>query len=144
MDAKLIQEGEGMISLIIPGEPVAKGRPRVTKSGIAYTPAKTQGYENLVKMCYMEQGNKIKLEGRVQVAILAYFQIPKSASKRARKTMEEQETRPIKKPDADNILKIILDSLNKLAYDDDSQVVSVKVEKFYSYEPRVEVALSNF
>jgi Holliday junction resolvase RusA-like endonuclease len=92
----------------------------------------------------MEQGNKVKLEGRVQVAILAYFQIPKSTSNKAKKAMESTEIRPTKKPDADNIIKIILDSLNKLAYDDDSQVVSVRLEKFYSNEPRVEVAISNF
>lgn len=133
-----------MISLIIPGEPVAKGRPRMTRSGIAYTPGKTQGYENLVKMCYMEQGNKVKLEGRVQLSMLAYFQIPKSKSKKMQKAMEEQEIRPTKRPDIDNILKGVLDALNKLAYDDDSQIVSVRVEKFYSHEPRVEVAISNF
>lgn len=133
-----------MIYLTIPGEPVAKGRPRVTKSGITYTPHKTQGYENLVKMCYMEQGNKVKLEGRLQLAMLAYFQIPKSAPKKLQKLMDEQIERPIKKPDIDNILKIVTDALNKLAYDDDSQIVSVRVEKFYSYEPRVEVAISNF
>lgn len=133
-----------MINITIPGEPVAKGRPRVTKAGITYTPAKTQGYENLVKMCYMEQGNGKKLEGELQTAIRAYFQIPKSTSKKKAKLMEEGEIRPTKKPDADNIIKIVLDALNGLAYNDDSQIVSVRVEKFYSYKPRVEIAISNF
>jgi Holliday junction resolvase RusA-like endonuclease len=133
-----------MITLVIPGEPTAKGRPRMTRAGITYTPEKTQGYENLVKMCYMEQGNRIKLEGRIQLAMLLYFQIPKSASQKLQRQMLLQEARPTKKPDIDNCLKIVTDALNKLAYDDDSQIVSVRVEKFYSHEPRVEVVISNF
>jgi Holliday junction resolvase RusA-like endonuclease len=136
--------GNKMITLIIPGEPVAKGRPRVTRSGIAYTPEKTQGYENLVKMCYMEQGNKIKLDGMLQLSMLLYFQIPKSASKKLQKQMEAQEVRPTKKPDIDNCLKIVTDALNKLAYDDDSQIVSVRVEKHYSHNPKVILTISNF
>ena len=131
-----------MINLIIPGEPVAKGRPRVTKTGIAYTPAKTQGYENLVKMCYMEQSNKVKLEGQLTAHVAAYFQISKSASKKKAKQMEKHEIRPAKRPDIDNIIKAIFDALNKLAYDDDSQIVSLRVDKFYSNNPRVEVELT--
>ena len=133
-----------MINLIIPGEPVAKGRPRVTRTGIAYTPAKTKGYENLVKMCYMEQCNNLKLEGELQAAVIAYFQIPKSASKKKQKQMEEGEIRPTKKPDADNILKAVLDALNGLAYKDDSQIVSVGIEKWYSHEPKVEVVICEY
>lgn len=131
-----------MISLTIPGEPVAKGRPRVTKTGITYTPAKTQGYENLIKMCYMEQCNNVRLEGQLFAIVIAYFQIPKSASKKKAKQMEEREIRPTKRPDIDNVIKAIFDALNKLAYDDDSQIVSLRVEKLYSNNPRVEVALS--
>ena len=45
---------------------------------------------------------------------------------------------PTKKPDCDNILKVIFDSLNGLAYDDDVQVVSVTFQKVYTaYEPCV-------
>ena len=128
---------------MIPGEPVAKGRPRVTRSGIAYTPPKTSNYENLVKMCYMEQCCNEKLEGQLRAVIKAYFSIPKSSSKKNIALMEVNSLRPTKKPDGDNIGKIILDSLNKLAYADDSQIVSMRVEKFYSHSPRVEVVISN-
>ncbi len=47
----------------------------------------------------------------------------------------------LKKCDCDNIAKIILDSLNKIAYDDDKQVAELEVKKFYSSNPRVEVEL---
>ena len=48
---------------------------------------------------------------------------------------------PTKKPDLDNIAKAILDSLNGIAYKDDSQIVSLLISKKYSDRPRVEIAL---
>lgn len=130
------------IKLIIPGEPVAKGRPRVTKHGFTYTPKKTENYENLVKLCYMQQNQGDKLEGQLKANIKAFFQIPKSVSKKKYIAMEKGKIRPSKKPDVDNIIKSVLDSLNGLAYRDDSQVVCINAEKFYSDNPRVEVEIS--
>jgi Holliday junction resolvase RusA-like endonuclease len=57
--------------------------------------------------------------------------------------MKNREIRPTKKPDADNILKAVLDALNGLAYNDDSQIVSARIEKLYSDNPRVEIVISN-
>ena len=51
------------------------------------------------------------------------------------------DIRPTKKPDTDNVAKSILDACNKIAYDDDSHVVELFVEKWYSDEPRVVVEL---
>ena len=45
--------------------------------------------------------------------------------------------RPAKKPDCDNIAKIILDSLNGIAYADDKQIISLSVEKYYGDTPKV-------
>jgi len=45
----------------------------------------------------------------------------------------------VKKPDADNIIKIIADALNGLAYKDDCQIVRLEFEKFYALTPRVEI-----
>jgi Holliday junction resolvase RusA-like endonuclease len=50
--------------------------------------------------------------------------------------------RPTKKPDFDNIGKIICDALNKIAYDDDSQIVEANIYKVYADIPRVEVTLT--
>ena len=46
---------------------------------------------------------------------------------------------PTKKPDFDNIQKIICDALNGVAYHDDSQIVKADIEKVYSTTPHVEV-----
>jgi len=131
-----------MIAIVIPGEPKGKGRPRLGK-GFTYTPKDTVNYENLVKMCYMEQAEDMKLEGELKAKIIAYYSISKSTSKKRRNLMIEEKIRPTKKPDLDNVAKIILDSLNKIAYDDDSNVVSLTIEKYYSENPRVELQLES-
>ena len=81
------------------------------------------------------------MEGAVRAEITAYYGIPKSASKRTRADMLSRYIRPAKKPDLDNVAKIVLDSLNGLAYKDDAAVVELVVDKFYSERPRVEVRL---
>ena len=48
---------------------------------------------------------------------------------------------PAKKPDADNILKAICDSLNGIAYRDDAQIVRVVMGKRYMDEPKTMVAI---
>ena len=81
------------------------------------------------------------MEGEVCADITAYYSIPRSATKKRRALMEANEVRPTKKPDADNVSKIILDALNGLAYHDDSQVVELTVKKKFALYPRVDVVL---
>lgn len=130
-----------MIEFTIPGEPKAKQRHRMTRQGFSYTPKETVEYENWVKQCYFVKHGQAMLEGEIIAEIKAYFTIPKSASKKRKKEMLEGEIRPTKRPDTDNLAKSILDSLNGLAYKDDSAVVDLRVKKFWSDEPRVEVIL---
>lgn len=129
-----------MIAIVIPGEPKGKGRPRLGRAS-TYTPEDTVKYENLVKVCYMDQAKNLKLDGELKATIIAYYSIPKSTSKKKRLEMVEERIRPTKKPDLDNVAKIVLDSLNKVAFDDDSQIVKLEIEKFYSENPRVELQL---
>ena len=75
------------------------------------------------------------------MSVKAYFAIPKSVSKKKHKLMIEEKIRPTKKPDCDNVLKIICDALNTIAYDDDKQIVEMEISKFYSENPRVEVEI---
>ena len=130
-----------MIKLTIPGEPCAKQRPRTTKQGHTYTPQKTVNYETLVRELYILQNFHQQLEGELVMTVRAYFTIPKSASKKKAADMVGGRIRPTKRPDWDNVGKIISDALNGLAYHDDSQIVTATVEKWYSAEPRVEVEI---
>lgn len=133
------------IFLTIPGEPKGKGRPKFVRKGnfvSTYTPETTVNYENLVKICY-KQFYSIMLEGELEANITAYFTIPKSVSNKKRIEMITGLINPTKKPDADNIAKIILDSLNGIAYKDDSQIVKLNVIKKWSDKPRVELEIKD-
>lgn len=116
----------------IPGKVQAKQRPRFNEK-FAYTPKETIAYENWVRTCYLEKyrGQPI-LENPLKVKIIAYYEIPKSTSKKRRLEMKDDKVFPTVKPDTDNIAKSILDSLNNIAYLDDKQVVKLEVEKYYS------------
>lgn len=134
-----------MVSFIVYGEPKGKGRPRFRKIGNfvkPYSSEVTVTYENLVKMSFIESCEEKFLESQpLEMEVIIYQSIPSSASKKKQKEMEEGIIRPTKKPDCDNILKAILDGLNKTAYKDDTQIVKLSCEKFYSNEPRVEILI---
>lgn len=55
--------------------------------------------------------------------------------------MLEGNIRPIKKPDIDNILKSVFDGLNGIAFKDDTQIIRIQTEKFYSNEPRIDIEI---
>ena len=116
------------------GDIKGKARPRVnTYTCQVYTPNNTKDYENLVKQYFkIHYPNSGPLENRVFVKITAYFKIPKNTSKKDLKLIEEGILSPTKKPDIDNVVKIVLDALNKLAFKDDNQITKLEVEKCYS------------
>jgi Holliday junction resolvase RusA-like endonuclease len=108
----------------------------------AYTPKETVSYENLVKYTYQaEVGKTFDKDIPLRVLIVALYEIPQSMSKKRANLMRTGEIRPTKKPDTDNIAKIICDSLNGIAYHDDAQVVDLKVVKYYSDTPCVTVTI---
>lgn len=129
------------INFIIQGKVQAKQRPRFNGK-FAYTPKETVAYENWVKTCYLEKYRGQKpLEKPLKVKIIAYYDIPKSTSKKKRQQMLDNEIFPTVKPDTDNIAKSVLDSLNGIAYVDDKQVVKLIVEKYYATTPNVTVMI---
>ena len=129
------------IKFTVPGPPKSKARHRTTKEGIQYTPKETVQYENLVKMGFREKYKGEPWQGPVVAKIVAIYPIPKSASKAKRQLMEYLVIRPHSKPDCDNIAKVILDSLNQIAFRDDAQVYMLAVSKMYGTTPQVWVQL---
>jgi Holliday junction resolvase RusA-like endonuclease len=124
------------MKLEIKGQPVGKGRPRLSRYG-TYTPEKTKNYEEYVKICYMNKYNikQRPTEMPLKAKITAFFEVPTSYSNKKKKELIGQPH--AKKPDIDNISKIILDSLNGLAYKDDNQIVELEVKKLYGEEAKV-------
>lgn len=128
-----------VVCFVVKGEPRGKGRPRFTKNGHTYTDVKTKQYESLVEWSY-RMTSEYKFTSPVRVVIMAHFK-PPNKSKKVVGDMLNGHILPTKKPDVDNIAKIILDGLNGIAWDDDTQVVELVVSKHYSEDPRVAVMI---
>ena len=130
----------------VPGKIIGKGRPRLNSyTGVVYTPKRTKDYESLVEQYFLLKYPRFKvLEGRIKVSIIAYFSIPKTTKKADINEMLEKNISPTKKPDIDNIVKSILDSMNKFAFKDDNQITKLEVEKKYSIEDKVYVKIEEY
>jgi Holliday junction resolvase RusA-like endonuclease len=131
------------IMFTVYGEPVAKGRPRFAKRGNyvqAYTPVKTKTYEDEVRLLATKaKGSGSTLEGSVSVFIYISFSVPQSYSKRKREACLSGQEKHTKKPDLDNVAKIICDGMNGIIFNDDSQITSLHVTKVYGEVGKVEV-----
>lgn len=112
------------------GEPVGKGRPRFTKQGRAYTPKKTKDYESKVRSAYIDAGGAYYGDETLDIHVEAYFKMPTAWSKKKR---AEMDLKPCTKlPDADNVLKSILDGLQGVCYENDKTVTSCSIDKHWS------------
>lgn len=126
-----------MIRVVVPGQPIAKGRPRmavIRGHAMAYTPAKTVAYEGLIARAgHDAMGEDPLLEGPLAVTVFAHFQRPKSWSrKKAEETIYHTS-----RPDADNIAKAAGDGLNGIVWRDDSQLASMQIVKLYADKPQL-------
>lgn len=111
--------------------PVAKGRPRFsTKGGFprAYTPLKTLQFEKDIHWLAKQQWKQPPLSGAVKVDIIFYLPI------KNKKLWGELHT---KKPDLDNLIKNLLDSLNGILYRDDAQIYEIRARKHYTEKGRI-------
>ena len=128
------------------GDIKGKARPRVnTYTCQVYTPTKTKDYEELIKQYFiLKYPRYVPLESRVSVKIVAYFKIPKNTSKKSTESMLNGEISPTKKPDIDNITKIVLDALNKMAFKDDNQITKIDVEKIYGETEKVYIKIEEY
>lgn len=122
------------MKFVISGKIKAKQRPRFGRSGV-YTPLDTVNYENYIKIIYQNEINEF-LINPLKMVITAYFQMPASKTKtqNALDRFLNSTPFPTKKPDADNIGKIVADSLNGVAYKDDAQIVDMQIIKKWSME----------
>ncbi len=130
--------------IVVEGKIKGKARPRFnTKTGRAFTPNDTISYENWIRYCYREQCGEM-LEGSIKAKMFVYYKIPKSYTKKRVELIRQCKEHPCKKPDADNIAKIVLDSLNKIAFNDDAQVVElIVIKKWTEEQERIEFELEN-
>lgn len=120
------------VKFSVVGKIYPKQRPRARVCGgyaHIYTPNETQEYESLIKQCAMLSGaGKEALDGAFSIDITAYFEMPKSYSKKKRQRLLEDGWCCNAK-DIDNVAKIVLDALNGYIYTDDHKCVSLRVRK---------------
>lgn len=131
------------------GQPMGKQRPRASMCGgyaRVYTPKETTNYENLLKLTWQEKYGHCMLEGALYINIIANFGLNKTDFKKNGDYTKEglrkihNIIKPTKKPDVDNIAKM-LDGLNGVAFRDDSQIVSLTVKKYYSSQPSLYIEI---
>lgn len=126
-----------ILSFNVKGKPQGKERARTFYNARAgkmqsITPEKTKDYEELIAWSYRAAGGKYLGERLIEVRIEAYYEIPKSTSQKRRSEIWKFNITPTTKPDCDNIIKVVLDALNGIAYKDDKQVVFVSCGKHYA------------
>jgi Holliday junction resolvase RusA-like endonuclease len=109
-----------------------------------YNPVANLSYEKSVAY-YAKRalGAEFAPDVPLKICVTAYLKIPASSSLKIKNEMLAGNMLPTKKPDCDNILKIIMDGLNGVAYPDDKLVCEAYVWKLYSDNPRVEVILES-
>jgi Holliday junction resolvase RusA-like endonuclease len=91
------------------GAPKGKGRPRfVRRTGHAFTPQKTAAYEACLKHeAALAMAGRPPLEGALSVQVSVYCGVPQSWSAKKRAAALAGAIRPAKRPDLDNIAKML-------------------------------------
>lgn len=117
-------------SATLPIEAVAKGRPRFTKMGRAFTPAKTRAAEKAVKDLILILKPKEPIAGALALNIEFVLVKPKSVKNR---------DFPHVRPDLDNYAKLIMDVLQPEIMLDDSQVCQLHLTKDYGPLPMIKI-----
>lgn len=127
-----------MLSIWIPGPPVAKGRPRVTRRGATYTPAKTRTWEGMARTFGLQaMAGKPLLNDPLRLRVSVLLAVPRSWPQWKRAAAIAQEIAPTGKPDAENCAKALCDALTGVVYVDDAQICELWIGKRYAEAPGV-------
>jgi Holliday junction resolvase RusA-like endonuclease len=113
----------------VQGEPISKARARFTKRGskvVSYTPQKTLDGEAAIAHAFREVISDHEKDAEATYAVHAHF-INGTRQRR----------------DVDNMVKLILDGLNDVAWPDDNQVTEIAARKSWATkaEARTEVVI---
>ena len=133
-----LTQAASSITVTVRGPAAPKGRPRFTRAGFAYTPAKTRKYEAHGRLAaQVVMGDKPPFAGPVHLTALIELPIPSSWSKRRCASAIVGDIRPTSRPDIDNYLKSGMDVINGIVVADDSLIVKVTLEKKFGIDPKL-------
>lgn len=138
-----------MIEFKVEGKPVPQPRPRVVrmKNGQtrAYNSEKSVVYKRIIKAAALSEMNRQQLtmtERPLAMRLTFVFTPPKSYTKKKLAAVKSGELRYTKKPDLDNLAKAILDACNNTVYKDDSQIITLSINKEYGRTDHVAVEIT--
>jgi Holliday junction resolvase RusA-like endonuclease len=126
--------------IIVPGDPVAKARPRISLNGHAHTPAKTRRWETRAAYIARAAWTGPPLEGPVRVVVEVVHKRPARLCRK-----RDPDARIINgsaRQDLDNVVKAALDAIQGIAFRNDNQVHLITARQWYAArdeEPCVEI-----
>lgn len=135
------------VFITIPGEPRGWGRPtpvaRLRSDGTPFVMMVTQDETRAAKKRVLaafrqKYPDHRPWTGPVMLRFTAIFSTPKTFNKALQEAAARGDLYCVRKPDTDNIAKLIKDALNGHVYADDQQVMGGGVKK-YGAIPRVEI-----
>lgn len=119
----------------VPGNPKGKQRPRICRineRSVAYAPKQTIEYEKLIRASYAAASNVFfEKNTPLEMSIVAFFNTPSCPT----------DGWYLKRPDSDNIIKIIMDALNGVCYHGDNQICRIYFEKKYADIPETKITI---
>ena len=138
-----------MIEFKVEGKAVPQPRPRVVRmrngQTRAYNSEKSVVYKRIVKAAALSEMNRQQLtmtDRPLAMRLTFVFTPPKSYTKKKLEAVKSGELRYTKKPDLDNLAKSILDACNNTVYKDDSQIITLSINKEYGHTDHVAVEIT--
>ena len=130
--------------IIVEGNPVAKKRPRFARRGKFVATYSDQETEEGRFLLLAKGQIDRQRTGPLRVDCIFYMPRPKSHYGTGKKSGVLKQDAPLyhtKKPDIDNLQKMVYDCLNGFAWSDDSIVCISESRKVYSDRPRTEIKI---
>ena len=121
---------------IIQGNPRGQGRPRACKRGrhasVYEAREDTMYKENLAAQVVAQGPSYITMDQPVEIEVMFYLSRPAYHFGAKGLKPRYENARPLGKPDVDNMVKAVKDSLTGIVWHDDAQIVRIWAEKHYA------------
>ncbi len=125
-------EQHNNIRYVIEGNPIPLARVRFSRQGHCYDSQKQIKFATAI-IIRNQHGDRPKYDGPLHLSIVFFMPIPKRS-----KAIEWHS----KRPDLDNLVKMVCDSLIGILYEDDSCIAMITARKVYGDNPRTEFTLT--
>jgi Holliday junction resolvase RusA-like endonuclease len=110
-----------------------------------YTDNKTRDFEaKVAEAAKIVMGVSDPLGTPLKVFLQFILPIPASVTKKRLKSILDGLEVHTKKPDLDNLIKATIDGMDKIVFDNDSQIVNISATKKYGTHPRTDILVMEY